>query len=98
MRTILTRSPASAPNPPNEVGIVCPVSTTIEGWECRIICRENAGGPDNTFIVTQGSDEVHDITGATIADSSGTTFSLVAGKAYQLVCIGNNVFLLYQIN
>lgn len=98
MRTIITRSPSSAPNPPNEVGIVCPVSTTIEGWECRILCQENAGGPDNTFIVTQGSDEVHDVTGATIANSSGTTFSLVAGKAYQLICITNNRFILYQIN
>jgi len=98
MRTILTRSPASHPNPPNEVAIVCPVSTTIEGWECRILCQENAGGADNTFVVTQGSDEVHDITGATIADSSGTTFSLVAGKAYQLICITNNRFILYQIN
>lgn len=98
MRTILTRSPVSAPNPPNTVQIQCPVSTTIEGWECRIICRENAGGADDTFIFTQGSDEIQDITGAVIADSSGTTYSLTAGKAYQLICIGNNAFVLYQIN
>ena len=97
-RTVITRSTTSAPNPPNEVQIQCPVSTTIVGWECRIICMENAGGPDNTFIFTQGSDELIDATGAVIATSSGTTYSLTTGTAYQLICLDNNRFMLYQLN
>jgi hypothetical protein len=97
-RTVITRSSPSIPNPPNNVAIQCPASATIVGWECRILCRENAGGADDTFLFTQGSDEIQDITGAVLANSSGTTTSLTAGKAYDLICIGSNTFILYQIN
>ena len=95
--TILTQTQFAGG--PNALTLIMPNgAATLVGWSCKILCRNNAGGPDNLQLVTQGSDEIKDIAGAVVLADVSTPYSLTSNKAYELTYIDNNEFILYQIN
>lgn len=97
-RTIIADTQASAPNPPNALTLNLPAASgTHQGWEMKIICKNNAGGVDDLVITPAGSDELVSATGAVIGNNS-TPFSLTTGKIYTVIHISATQYMAIQLN
>jgi len=81
------------PNPPNNLDCILPTSTSNEGLTFKLICTDNAGGPDDCTLSSQGADIIIDAGGANL----GSPFSLATGKAYDLICFSGE-WMLIQLN
>ena len=98
-RTIIADTQTSAPNPPNALSLTLPAASgTHQGWEMRIICKNNAGGPDNlTLDVTGSSDLIVDAQMATIGNASAG-LTLATGKIYTVIHISATQYMAIQLN
>jgi hypothetical protein len=98
-RTIIADTQASAPNPPNNLALTLPAASGAhQGWEMRIIAKNNAGGADNlTLEVTGSSDLIIDATGATIGNSSAG-LTLATGKIYTVIHISSTQYMAIVLN
>lgn len=97
-RTIIADTQASAPNPPNALTLNLPAASgTHQGWEMKIICKNNAGGVDDLVITPAGSDELISATGAVIGNNS-SPFSLTTGKIYTVIHISATQYMAIVLN
>ena len=97
-RTIIADTQASAPNPPNALTLNLPAASgTHQGWEMKIICKNNAGGVDDLVITPAGSDELISATGAVIGNNS-SPLSLTTGKIYTVIHISATQYMAIQLN
>ena len=101
-RTIIADTQTTSPGPPPSGG---PLSLTLpaasgahQGWEMRIIAKNNAGAADNlTLDVTGSSDLIIDATGATIGNST-TGLTLATGKIYTVIHISSTQYMAIVLN
>lgn len=107
-RTIIADTQAfTPPNPPSQpagangaLSLLLPVASgTHQGWEMRIICKNNAGLPQSnlTLDVTGSSDLILDATGATIGNASAG-FALATGKIYTVIHISSTMYMCIILN
>lgn len=101
-RTIIADTQTFSPGPPPSGGalsLVLPAASgTHQGWEMRIIAKNNAGGPDNlTLDVTGSSDLIIDATGATIGNSTAG-LTLATGKIYTVIHISSSQYMAIVLN
>ena len=98
-RTVIADTQTSHPNPPNALSLILPAASgTHQGWEMRIICKNNAGGADDlTLDVTGASDLIVDAQGSTLGNAS-TGFSLATGKIYTVIHINTTRYMCILLN
>ena len=101
-RTIIADTQTTSPGPPPSGGplslLLPAASGTHQGWEMRIIAKNNAGGANNlTLDVTGGSDVIIDATGATVGNASAG-LTLATGKIYTVIHISTTQYMAIVLN